>query len=286
MVTKPVIGLAQLQFIAMLGPPRLNQLLMVGGLAALLSGAAPAMAYSSFDVQFNSSVAGTSAESTGVSGKMSFNFKKDTDKQYTLDLDIINTTPVDKNPTGTLVGFALNFPGSKANSKPDIEFLSYSPLASNFTEKFFDEKLGGVNTFSFCARSTDGNNCNGGEPKDGLPDGKSTRVRFTLASNLSSLDTAESVGKSFYELFSTWTPDPKATDAKGAQVALRFQQVTTTGGKTDQSDKVGGLPKPPQGPVKPVPGPLPILGAATAFGFSRRLRRRIASTTPITTETA
>ena len=26
----------------------------------------------------------------------------------------------------------------------------------------------------------------------------------------------------------------------------------------------------------PVPGPLPLLGAATAFGFSRRLRRRIA----------
>jgi len=33
------------------------------------------------------------------------------------------------------------------------------------------------------------------------------------------------------------------------------------------------VPPPPSG----VPGPLPLLGAATAFGMSRRLRRRIAS---------
>ena len=33
---------------------------------------------------------------------------------------------------------------------------------------------------------------------------------------------------------------------------------------------------PPQLPPTPVPGPLPLFGAATAFGFSRRLRRRLA----------
>jgi hypothetical protein len=27
--------------------------------------------------------------------------------------------------------------------------------------------------------------------------------------------------------------------------------------------------------TQPVPGPLPLLGAGTAFGFSRRLRRRV-----------
>lgn len=34
-----------------------------------------------------------------------------------------------------------------------------------------------------------------------------------------------------------------------------------------------------QGPPVPVPGPLPILGAAAAFGYSRKLRKRIKSST-------
>jgi hypothetical protein len=38
------------------------------------------------------------------------------------------------------------------------------------------------------------------------------------------------------------------------------------------------LPVPPG--ALPVPGPLPVLGAASAFGFSRRLRGRIASSRP------
>jgi len=32
---------------------------------------------------------------------------------------------------------------------------------------------------------------------------------------------------------------------------------------------------------RPVPGPLPLLGVGTAFGFSRKLRKRIKSTTPV-----
>ena len=34
------------------------------------------------------------------------------------------------------------------------------------------------------------------------------------------------------------------------------------------------------GQAAPVPGPLPVMGAATAFGFSRRLRSRIAAARP------
>jgi hypothetical protein len=264
---------------------RRNQFFALGCLAGLLAGASPAMAFTSFDVLFNSSLPGTSTSNTGVTGKMTFNFAKDTGNQYILDLDIFNTSPVTGNPSGTLVGFALNFPGSNLKPKPDIEFLSYNSLSSKFTETFTNANLGGVGTFSFCARSTDGQNCNGGQPKEGWADGTSTQVQFRLASNLSSVDTADKVAKSFYDLFSTWIPDPDAEDAKGAQVALRFQQVTTSTGTPGASEKVGGLPKPPQGPGDEVPGPLPVLGAATAFGFSRKLRRRIASSTRQNSET-
>jgi hypothetical protein len=34
---------------------------------------------------------------------------------------------------------------------------------------------------------------------------------------------------------------------------------------------------PPAPPGTPVPGPLPLFGAAAAFGYSRRLRRRVNS---------
>jgi len=40
----------------------------------------------------------------------------------------------------------------------------------------------------------------------------------------------------------------------------------------DKSKVVLGPPTPPSG----VPGPLPLLGVGAAFGFSRRLRRRVA----------
>jgi hypothetical protein len=40
------------------------------------------------------------------------------------------------------------------------------------------------------------------------------------------------------------------------------------------------LQVPGQGPEEPVPGPLPLLGAAAALGWSRRLRSRLRRTTP------
>ncbi|MCP9930879.1 hypothetical protein KBY82_08785 [Cyanobium sp. AMD-g] len=235
------------------------------------------MAFTSFDVLFDSSVAGTSTSSTGVKGKMTFNFTKNSNNQYILDLDVFNTSPKLGNPSGTLVGFALNLPG-KDSDTPSIKLLNYDPLSSPFTERYTPDKLGGIGDFSFCARSTGGSNCNGGNPQAGLADGESAKVRFTLASNLASVDSAEAVTKSFFDLFNTWNPDPNAPKDKdnGAQVALRFQQVTTTDGISGQSEKVGGRPgNPPEAPGDDVPGPLPVLGVATAFGFSRKLRRRI-----------
>lgn len=279
----------------MLAPARRNQFLTVGCLAGLLAAAAPAMAFTSFDVDFDSSIAGTSTESTGVKGKMTFSFTKNTGNEYTLDLGIANTTRVPGDPSGTLVGFAFNVPGTN-NTPSDIKLLTYNPLDSNFGDVFGATANGSEATvnnntvltiatnpqpapfspygsFTFCARDS-GNNCVGGQAR-GLADGQSTRVRFTLASNVASIDTAEEVTQSFFNLFNSWNP---ATNPNAPQVALRFQNVTTSSGVSGQSEKVGGIPKkPPQAPGDAVPGPLPVLGAATAFAFSRKLRRRITS---------
>jgi len=52
------------------------------------------------------------------------------------------------------------------------------------------------------------------------------------------------------------------------------QAFSVTGGQTDTITKFG-IQLIQQSPPAPVPSPLPILGAGAAFGFSRKLRRRI-----------
>ncbi len=267
------------------------------------------MAFTSFDVDFSAADKKTSAEATGVSGKMTFSFTKlnpfdAADNRYMLDLNIKNTSPVGVNPTGTLTAFAFNVPGP--TSSPDFKLLTYNPLSSNFGDVYgASTTLREVNvnnnqdllfpttgtpiraayapfgSFTFCARDT-GNNCHGGSQNGtGLRDGESAAVRFTLASNKSTINSASLVAQSFFDLFNSRT-FTKDGDFKNAQVALRFQNVTTSSGVKNKSDKVAGVPrKPPQGPGDEVPGPLPVLGAATAFAFSRKLRRRIGSASPL-----
>ncbi|WP_146134487.1 hypothetical protein [Aphanothece minutissima] len=288
-----------------MGKARRNQLLSVGCLAGLLAGTTPAMAFTSFDVDFNADNKKTSSEATGVSAKMTFSFSKldpanDADNRYTLDLNITNTSPVGLNPTGTLTAFAFNVPGP--SSSPAFKLLTYNPLNSNFGDVYGaslngnERNVSNNNTltfpitgtprraayapfgsFTFCARDT-GTSCHGGSSNGtGLTDGQSTDVRFTLASNSPTINSASLVAQSFFDLFNsrTFTNDG---DFKNAQVALRFQNVTNSKGRSGKSDKVAGIPiKPPQGPVDEVPGPLPVFGAATAFAFSRRLRRRVAT---------
>jgi hypothetical protein len=292
----------------MLGKARRNQLLSVGCLAGLLAGATPAMAFTSFDVDFNADSKKTSWQETGVSGRMTFSFSKlkpqdDADNRYTLDLSIKNTSSPTANPTGTLTAFAFNVPGTL--SSPDFKLLTYNPLGSGFGD-FWGASTSGrernandnqifefpkatprraafdpFGSFTFCARD-DGSSCHGGSSTEveGLTDGTdrySTEVRFTLASNKASINSASLVAQSFFEFFSRPSFTNKG-DFKNAQVALRFQNVTTSKGRSGKSDKVAGIPiKPPQGPVDEVPGPLPVFGAAAAFAFSRRLRRRVAT---------
>lgn len=58
-----------------------------------------------------------------------------------------------------------------------------------------------------------------------------------------------------------------------------FADIVTTGSFTFTGSNTGSQERPRfwfrAGDQRPVPGPLPVLGAAAAFSFSRRMRRRI-----------
>ncbi len=276
-----------------------------GGLAGVMAIASPAMARTAFDVVFDSGIAGTSYYNTGVKGKMSFDFRKDPDNgnNYILDLGITNTSPVSGPSSGTLVGFAFNEP-LRNNGSEAISLQSYNPLESGFGRVF-----GGVNNttsrqrsrgvavnegdwltitgsatapyapfsnFDFCARMSSSSGCHGGSGSTGITGGTTKTVQFKLKSNDATIATADQVAERFYNLFNSFEPGDNLSKA---QIALRFQNVKKTNGRTESGgEKVTGAAFwriPDQGPTEEVPGPLPVLGGAAAYAWSRKLRRRI-----------
>jgi hypothetical protein len=58
-----------------------------------------------------------------------------------------------------------------------------------------------------------------------------------------------------YTAFTDVTADPSLVQNSGGQIIINVND--------------------PNPPTNAVPGPLPVLGAGAAFGYSRRLRRRI-----------
>lgn len=278
------------------------------GLAALIGPvglASPAMARTAFDVVFDSGIAGTSYYNTGVKGRMSFDFRKDpgNGNTYTLDLGITNTSPASGPSSGTLVGFAFNEP-LRSNGSEAISLLSYNPLDSGFGRVF-----GGVNNttsqqrsrgvrvnedewltitgsatapyapfsnFDFCARMSSSNGCHGGSGSTGIGGGSTVKVQFKLQSNDSSIATADQVAERFYNLFNAFEPGDRWSKA---QIALRYQNVKKANGRSESGgEKVTGAAFwriPDEGPTDAVPGPLPVLGGAAAFGWSRKMRHRI-----------
>jgi hypothetical protein len=101
-------------------------------------------------------------------------------------------------------------------------------------------------------------------------------VQFKLRANDTSIATADQVAERFYNLFNSFDPGDRLSKA---QIALRFQNTRKPNGKTESGgEKVTGAAFwriPDEGPTNEVPGPLPVLGAAAAFGWSRKMRRRI-----------
>ncbi|MCP9833903.1 MULTISPECIES: hypothetical protein [unclassified Cyanobium] len=282
--------------------PATTLLLLLGGLAGSLALEAPALARTSFDVIFDSGIAGTSFYNTGVKGKMSFDFRKDpgNGNTYTLDLGVTNTSPASGASSGTLVGFAFNEP-LLGNGSEAISLLSYNPLSSGYGRVFGNSNRGirvnpqesldisnlrtapyaPFSNFDFCARMSSRSGCHGGSGSTGITGGSSVKVQFSLKSNDASISTADQVAERFYGLFNSFEPGDRWSKA---QIALRFQNVKKANGKTESGgEKVTGAAFwriPNEGPTNEVPGPLPILGAAATFGWSRKIRRRIQAVTP------
>ncbi|WP_159818661.1 hypothetical protein [Cyanobium sp. Copco_Reservoir_LC18] len=276
---------------------------------------APAVAKTGFNVYFDATKGNnTSFYNTGVTAKLSFDFKVNPSdpSTYLLDLGISNTSPASGKSSGTLVGFAFNEPLKSDNKSEAISLLGYNPLVSGYERVF-----GGINNptstqrsrgvrfvegntrtltgnslapyepfapFDFCARVSSSSGCHGGSGDEGIGGQKSVQVQFTLKSNDPNIATADQVAERFFNLFNQYTPT--GNNWKDAQIALRFQDVNTgldRKGKPVMSkdgDKVTGFAKwrvIDEGPVDQVPGPLPVAGGIVAFGWSRRLRRRINS---------
>ena len=278
-----------------------NTLLVLGSMAGLILASAPAMARTAFDVILDSGIAGTSYYNTGVKGKMSFDFRKDpgSGNIYTLDLGITNSSPASGPSSGTLVGFAFNEPLS-GNGSEAISLLSYNPLSSGYGRVFGNSNRGirvdpqesldisklstapyaPFSSFDFCARMSSSSGCHGGSGSKGIAGGTNVNVQFSLKSNDASISSADQVAEHFYNLFNSFEPGDRWSKA---QVALRFQNVKKANGRTERDgEKVTGAAFwriSDQSPTNDVPGPLPVLGGAAAFGWSRRLRRRIKCST-------
>lgn len=71
-----------------------------------------------------------------------------------------------------------------------------------------------------------------------------------------------------------------AKTAKGYYTSAHIQGLTN-GGSTNIVGTPPGTDPPPPAPGDSVPGPLPLLGAAAAFGYSRKLRTRIGAYQPL-----
>jgi hypothetical protein len=112
----------------------------------------------------------------------------------------------------------------------------------------------------------------------GNTSGTSGNVNASPANSVSGTKTiVHGGGRKFY-IDSTYTSGPIVSSATFSNKTLADMGFTTTGligtwtlnATGDTINVVLGAP-----PSAAVPGPLPLLGAAAAFGFSRRLRRRV-----------
>lgn len=148
-----------------------------------------------------------------------------------------------------------------------------------FTQLEVNGNIPGLASFDLCPGISD---ClSGGSPNTGLANGESTIVRF-----LFSYDTSDPAvtPSSVADAFLTYYQDVDGRHTGGRWKAITYTYCVSDSDPssctvvTDASDKIaGGPPQPPGPPEDKVPGPLPLMGAAAAFGFSRRLRHRIAA---------
>ncbi|MEA5414011.1 hypothetical protein [Synechococcus sp. BA-132 BA5] len=209
---------------------------------------------------------------TGIQGVATYTFSETDIGEMTLNLDNISTRAGDSLIVGT--GFDLPGPTSTPSFNPQIF------VASSSTIQDWGITVGGTlnppnqfGQFDICATTNEQNGnlgtCDGGATEFGVGKGLNEDVATFTFGGLPPLASATDYRNAFAGLFTT-APDNS--------FFMRFKGIT---GNPD-SDKILATSvelspdtPPPPAPGDEVPGPLPLLGAVAAFGYSRKLRRRM-----------
>ncbi|MCP9933786.1 cistern family PEP-CTERM protein [Cyanobium sp. Candia 9D4] len=249
-------------------PAALSNLVVLAatGVATALS-LSPAFAADTFKVFFDPSLGSFSSNGptgTGVTGEATFTFTGVGNAvSMAMDLKNTSTAPI---TASRFVGIGLQLPS-------DVTFLSYTP-SSTFDAVVTDGTLPPLGSFAICVTAANPDCLASGSPNDGLANGASATPAGTFSLSSTTLVGSTAFRDAFVSLFENATFNP---------FAARFKAIAGGRGGSDKLTGVlcteanGCLPPPPPAPGDSVPGPLPVLGAAAAFGFSRRLRYRIKS---------
>lgn len=259
-------------------PSSLIRALAVGslGMSLFCGGHASAAVTVDIDPSFGSS----NSPATGSTAQLIFSNFVASGSNISFDLQLHNNSP---NPpfSTTFVGAAFDLPYYVIQN---FNASMYDPNSTNFEDLWGPNGAslnlgGGPEIYDIGIRSvlspdgtvdvnSNASNFNGGNPQGGLVKTQSATVKFMYDTLIADI-TAEVFEAELLNGFASGE----------LKAAGRFQQVVITEGGQQTSDKVGGGILPPQ--PNSVPGPLPLFGAAAAFGYSRKLRKRIHSTKSI-----
>ncbi|MEA5443502.1 hypothetical protein [Cyanobium gracile] len=231
-----------------------------------------------FTLTFESTAASsTNGGINGIKGLATYTFSETTVGQMTLSLKNLSGSPATK---AYLVSSGFNEPTNKPAGS-DVEIVSFLEPDSQW-DVALSPANGGLSpfgSFDACASTDDGECDASGKSSLGLAIGSPSKdvAIFTLKSSNAQLTTATAYRDAFVKMFKAPTKSGGAGEFDG-NYFMRFKGLEGTG-KYD-SDKIwatgvstgggGG-----QAPGDAVPGPLPVLGAAAAFGYSRKLRQRL-----------
>ncbi|WP_216922219.1 hypothetical protein [Synechococcus sp. CCAP 1479/9] len=264
------------------------------GMVGLLSAATPAWAVDPFfTVTFGPD---QSTEATGVRAAATFSFV-DAGSFVDMTVTLSNLTgttppPLISQPTASeFVALAFQLPsnistvdlGAGANAD-----LGYTPsngslfdiAVANAALPPFDSTAPRppLTPYSLCITAGNGDGCTGGgNPGNGLNNATLASAAGTFRLSAADVSGALAFRQAFFNFYQPLIP-PTGDPAYIGPIAARFKAIQP-GGRSDKllAGTIGGGG---QAPGDEVPGPVPLLGAAAAFGTSRKLRRRIGAHTP------
>lgn len=267
--------------------------LAAAGMVGLLSAATPAWAVDPFfTVTFGPD---QSTEATGVRAAATFSFV-DAGSFVDMTITLSNLTgttppPLGSQPTASeFVALAFQLPsnistvdlGAGANAD-----LGYTPSSGSLFDiavanadfSPFDSTAPRppLDPYSLCITAGNDNGCTGGgNPGDGLNNATLGYSAGTFRLSAADVSGALAFRQAFFNFYQPLIP-PTGDPAYIGPIAARFKAIEP-GGRSDKllAGTIGGG----QAPGDEVPGPVPLLGAAAAFGYSRKLRRRIGAHTP------